>query len=161
MKERRMPFLGIGAASIVLVLTIVCLSVFSVLTLSSADGDYMLSKKSLKHTTLYYEAENKADEMTGKIDQMLWKQYQRSKNKKDYLKKAEKALSKINGISYHKKKNTIEFQQKITNKQQINVSLKICYPKKKGDTCYEVIKWKNEASGIWKKDDSLQVFQKK
>lgn len=161
MKERGMPFWGIGAASIVLVLTIVCLSVFSVLTLSSANGDYTLSKKSLEHMTRYYEAENKADEMAGRIDQILWKQYRRSANKKDYLKKAETSLSTINGISYHKNDNTIEFKQKIAKNQQISICLKICYPKKQGDTCYEVIKWKNEALGNWKKDDSLPVFQNK
>lgn len=160
MSERKMPFLGIGAASIVLVLTIVCLSVFAVLTLSSANGDYMLSKKSLERTTLYYKAENKADEMAEKIDQTLWKQYQKSKNKEDYFKKAERTLSEIQEISYHKRDKTLEFQQKITDKQQIDVCLKICYPKKTGDTCYEVVRWKNEASGSWKKDDSLKVFQK-
>lgn len=161
MKEREMPFLGIGAASIVLVLTIVCLSVFSVLTLSSANGDYTLSKKSLDRMTLYYEAENKADEMAGKIDDILWKQYQKSKNKKDYMNKAERSLSEINEIAYDKNKNMIEFQQKITKNQQIRICLKICYPKKQGDTCYKVVEWKNEAFGSWKKDDSLPVFQKK
>lgn len=45
MKDHRMPFLGIGAASIVLVLTIVSLSVLATLTISSANGDYTLSQK--------------------------------------------------------------------------------------------------------------------
>ena len=45
MKDRKMPFLGIGAASIVLVLAMVCLAVFAALTLSSAKGDHTLSKK--------------------------------------------------------------------------------------------------------------------
>ena len=48
MKDHRMPFLGIGAASIVLVLTIVSLSVFATLTISSANGDYTLSQKNLE-----------------------------------------------------------------------------------------------------------------
>ena len=48
MKDRKMPFLGIGAASIVLVLAMVCLAVFAALTLSSAKGDHTLSKKNLE-----------------------------------------------------------------------------------------------------------------
>ena len=40
MRERKMPFLGTGAASIILVLSIVCLLVFATLTLTSANGDY-------------------------------------------------------------------------------------------------------------------------
>lgn len=161
MKERKMPFLGIGAASIVLVLAVVCLSVFATLTLSSAKGDYTLSKKNLDRTSAYYQASNAANEQVGEIDEKLWKLYLRSKNKKDYMKKAGRSFTKIKGISYNKKEKTIAFQESITQKQQLSVKLQICYPKKKDDPCYEVIKWKKEAIGTWKKDDSLPVYQKK
>lgn len=53
MKDRKMPFLGIGAASIVLVLAMVCLAVFAALTLSSAKGDHTLSKKNLERTSAF------------------------------------------------------------------------------------------------------------
>ena len=75
MKERKMPFLGIGAASIVLVLAIVCLSVFAALTLSSAKGDYSLSQKNLDRTSAYYQASNAANEQVGVIDEKLWRLY--------------------------------------------------------------------------------------
>lgn len=161
MKERKMPFLGIGAASIVLVLAVVCLSVFAVLTLSSAEGDYALSKKNLDRTTSYYQASNAVNEQISQIDDRLFKIYKKSKNKKDYMKRVNKRISKMEGITYHKKKKTIEFQQEITEKQQISVELKVHYPKKKNDTCYEVLKWKNESVGAWQKDDSLPVYQRK
>lgn len=161
MKERKMPFLGIGAASIVLVLAVVCLSVFATLTLSSAKGDYTLSKKNLDRTAAYYEASNAANEQIGTIDEKLWKFYKKSKNKKDYMKKVRRSFSRMKGISYNNKEKTIEFQQTMTGKQQLSVKLQICYPKKKDDPCYEVVKWKKEAVGTWKKDDSLPVYQKK
>ena len=62
MKDRKMPFLGIGAASIVLVLAMVCLAVFAALTLSSAKGDHTLSKKNLERTSAFYQASNAANE---------------------------------------------------------------------------------------------------
>lgn len=156
-----MPFLGIGAASIVLVLAVVCLSVFATLTLSSANGDYTLSKKNLDRTSVYYQASNAANEQVGEIDEKLWKLYRKSKNKKDYMKKVRRAFTKMKGISYNKTKKTIDFQKSITEKQQLSVELQIYYPKKKDDPCYEVIKWKKEAVGTWKKDNSLPVYQKK
>lgn len=52
MKDRKMPFLGIGAASIVLVLAMVCLAVFAALTLS-CQGDHTLSKKNLERTSAF------------------------------------------------------------------------------------------------------------
>lgn len=161
MKERKMPFLGIGAASIVLVLAIVCLSVFAALTLSSAKGDYSLSQKNLDRTSAYYQASNAANEQVGVIDEKLWKLYRKSKGKKNYMKKVRRSFAKMKGISYNTKKKTIEFQESISEKQQLSITLKIDYPKKKDDPCYEVIKWKKEAVGTWKKDDSLPVYQRK
>lgn len=161
MKERKMPFLGIGAASIVLVLAIVCLSVFAALTLSSAKGDYSLSQKNLDRTSAYYQASNAANEQVGVIDEKLWRLYRKSKGKKDYMKKVRRSFAKMKGISYNTKKKTIEFQESISEKQQLSITLKIDYPKKKDDPCYEVIKWKKEAVGTWKKDDSLPVYQRK
>lgn len=161
MKERKMPFLGIGAASIILVLAIVCLSVFATLTLSSAQGDYTLSKKNLDRTTSYYKATNLVNEKISQIDEKLWNVYRRSKNKKSYMKRVKKSVSTIEGVSYHNKKKTVEFQQEITGSQRISVKLKIKYPTKKNDICYEVIQWKNESIGAWNKDDSLKVYQRK
>lgn len=161
MKNRSMPFLGIGAASIVLVMEIVSLSVFATLTLSSANGDYILSKKNLERTTDYYEASNEANKTLGKIDQQLWKVYHKSKNKKDYIKKVSKTFSKLKNITYNKKEQTAQFQKNITDKQQINVKIKICYPKKTEDHCYKIICFKNEAAGEWKMDQSLPVYQRK
>lgn len=161
MKDHRMPFLGTGAASIVLVLTIVSLSVFATLTLTSANGDYTLSKKNLKRTTDYYEASNEANQTLSQIDKRLWQTYHRSKNQKEYLRNIPKSLSDLKDITYDKTKHTIKFQKKITNKQQINVKIRICYPKKQKNICYEILCFKNEVVGTWKKDDSLPVFQRK
>ena len=146
MKDRKMPFLGIGAASIVLVLAMVCLAVFAALTLSSAKGDHTLSKKNLERTSAFYQASNAANEQVGAID---------------YMKRVRRSFTKSKGISYNKKEKTIAFQESITDKQQLSVKLQIYYPEKKNDPCYEVIKWKKEAVGAWKKDDSLPVYRNK
>ena len=161
MKDRKMPFLGIGAASIVLVLAMVCLAVFAALTLSSAKGDHTLSKKNLERTSAFYQASNAANEQVGAIDEKLWKLYRRSKDKKDYMKRVGRSFTKSKGISYNKKEKTIAFQESITDTQQLSVKLQIYYPEKKNDLCYEVIKWKKEAVGAWKKDDFLPVYRNK
>ena len=127
MKDRKMPFLGIGAASIVLVLAMVCLAVFAALTLSSAKGDHTLSKKNLERTSAFYQASNAANEQVGAIDEKLWKLYRRSKDKKDYMKRVGRSFTKSKGISYNKKEKTIAFQESITDTQQLSVKLQIYY----------------------------------
>ena len=154
-----MPFLGIGAASIVLVLAMVCLAVFAALTLSSAKGDHTLSKKNLERTSAFYQASNAANEQVGAIDEKLWKLYRRSKDKKDYMERVGRSFTKARD-SYNKRE-TIAFQESITDTQQLSVKLQIYYPEKKNDLCYEVIKWKKEAVGAWKKDDFLSVYRNK
>ena len=151
MKDHRMPFLGIGAASIVLVLTIVSLSVFATLTISSANGDYTLSQKNLERTTNYYKASNEVNCTLSQIDKKLWKNYHKTKNKKSYMKNISKSLVDLKGITYDKTKHTIQFQKSITSKQQINVKIRICYPEKQRNHCYEILCFKNEAVGTWKK----------
>ena len=136
MKDHRMPFLGIGAASIVLVLTIVSLSVFATLTISSANGDYTLSQKNLERTTNYYKASNEVNCTLSQIDKKLWKNYHKTKNKKSYMKNISKSLVDLKGITYDKTKHTIQFQKSITSKQQINVKIRICYPEKQRTHCY-------------------------
>ena len=67
----------------------------------------------------------------------------------------------MDGITYNKKEKTIEFQESLTDRQQLSVKLQVCYPKKKNDTCYKVVKWEEESIGTWKKDDVLPVYRKK
>lgn len=105
MKDRKMPFLGIGAASIVLVLAMVCLAVFAALTLSSAKGDHTLSKKNLERTSAFYQASNAANEQVGAIDEKLWKLYRRSKDKKDYMKRVGRSFTKARGFHIIKREN--------------------------------------------------------
>ena len=160
MKNHSMPFLGIGVASIVLVLTIVSLSVFATLTLSSASGDHILSQKNLNRTTNYYHAVNDANKTLEQIDEKLWKVYHKSKNKKVYMKKIPKVFNGFK-IKYDKNKHVAQFQKSITTKQKIHVKIKICYPKRQNDTCYEILCFRNESVRSWKKDDSLPVLQRK
>lgn len=160
MRKGKMPFLGIGAASILLVLTVVSLSVFATLTLSSAKGDEVLSKKLADRTTSYYQASNEANRLLAQIDQKLWESFRDSDNQRDYLKKAAEKVAKIEGVSYDKQKNTLSFEKKITKEQNLSVQLRITYPKKKGESCYQVIQWKNQTSGKWEKDTSLPVYRK-
>ena len=76
------------------------------------------------------------------------------------MKNVPRKVTKIDGVSYDKQKEILSFEKKITKGQKLSVWLKISYPKEKGDSCFRIIKWKNETSGEWEKDTSLPVYQK-
>ena len=97
MKDRKMPFLGIGAASIVLVLAMVCLAVFAALTLSSAKGDHTLSKKNLERTSAFYQASMQRMNKLERSMRNYGRLYRRSKDKKDYMERVGRSFTKKQG----------------------------------------------------------------
>ena len=69
--EKRFGSIGVGATSIVLIAVVLCLTIFSVLALVTANADAKLSKKSLRSIGDYYAAEAKAQEKLAAIDGRL------------------------------------------------------------------------------------------
>ncbi|MCL1804792.1 MAG: hypothetical protein FWG28_02135 [Clostridiales bacterium] len=64
------PLYGIGGVTLLTVLLVLCLTLFSVLALSSAQADRRLSEKSAASVTAYYESENQILEMMRQIEGM-------------------------------------------------------------------------------------------
>jgi len=62
MSKKAKPLYGIGGVTLLTVLLVLCLTLFSVLALSSAQADFRLSEKNAKSITDYYTVENRANE---------------------------------------------------------------------------------------------------
>ncbi len=56
-----------GVASLVMILCVLCLSVFAVLTLSAAERECRLSELTAEHTAAYYEADRQAAEWVASL----------------------------------------------------------------------------------------------
>ena len=69
--EKRFGSIGVGATSIVLIAVVLCLTVFSVLALVTANADAKLSQKSLRSVADYYAAEAKVQQRLAAIDAQL------------------------------------------------------------------------------------------
>lgn len=148
MNEKKIvkPAVGMGISSILLIFLIVCLSVFSVLALTSATSDYKMSKKIADHTTQYYKAYQLAQDEIAKTDEKLQEIYKSSKTKKEYLKKTSSIKT--------------DFTVKINDTQAIEVKLEVNYPKKTGDVFYQLKSLKTISTTKWKGDDSINVYKK-
>jgi len=72
MSERKgsSPLYGIGGVTLLTVLLILCLTLFAVLALSSAQADHRLSEKNAAAVTAYYETENRLLELLGQVEGM-------------------------------------------------------------------------------------------
>ena len=68
--ERR-PGFNVGSASIIMVFAVLCLTIFSVLSLTTAASDLRLSRRSAKSIADYYEAEFLAETKALEINDLL------------------------------------------------------------------------------------------
>lgn len=140
------PAVGIGISSILLIFLIVCLSVFSVLALTSATSDYKMSRKIADYNIQYYEAYQLAQDEIAKVDEKLQEIYNNSKTKKEYLKESSSIKT--------------DFTVEINDTQAIEVNLEVLYPKKVGDVFYQVKSFKTISTTKWQGDDSVNVYKK-
>lgn len=62
-QKQGMPVVNIGTASLLVILVGLCFAVLSALAVASAKNDYRLSEQMADHTSEYYEASNRANEM--------------------------------------------------------------------------------------------------
>lgn len=67
-KKRKVPFLNIGSSSLLVVFLVLCLIIFAVLTLASAQSDYRFARKLADRRTAYYAACNEAEEAIAALD---------------------------------------------------------------------------------------------
>ena len=65
------PLINIGTSFLLITFIILCMIIFSVLSLSSALKDVQYSKKNAARTAAYYEANNQAEQQLASIDAVL------------------------------------------------------------------------------------------
>lgn len=68
-EKRKIGFVNIGTASLLVVFLTLCLVAFAMLSLSTAKSDYAFSQKQAERTTAYYEGESGLEHMTESEEQ--------------------------------------------------------------------------------------------
>lgn len=68
---RQSSGINIGSASIIMVFSVLCLTVFAVLTFVTANNEYKLSVKSADQVKAYYAADESATETMAKIETIV------------------------------------------------------------------------------------------
>lgn len=143
--------LGVGTASILMIFVLLTLVTFAVLSLSSAKADSRLSGKTIQHAKEYYKAENKAEEKTAKIDELL-----NAGNTETIM---VEQLQEIDGVELDMARGLIQFGERINKKQFLNVVLLFKWDEKNQTYSYKKEKWETVVDASWNADDELPVFQ--
>ncbi|MEA4987177.1 MAG: hypothetical protein VB095_03895 [Anaerovorax sp.] len=158
--ERTRGTIQIGISSLLLVFTVLCLVVFSVLALSSAKADWKLAQKNKISVNQYYEADSLAEEMAKKINDHI---IDLIVSNSTIIKNQEllgNSLEENLDVSYNKEDNTVSYQIDINDEQLLLVCLKIkSYNEiQKRIKNYEVISWVVQNKMDYEIDESIPVW---
>lgn len=130
-KKSKTLVMNIGTSSMLVILTGLCFAVLAALAISSARNDYRLSQELAEHTTEYYEASDRAQELLAEPDKL--QQLYQSRDES----------------------GCAGFTVSVNERQELAVEL--CF--EDGAKMYRITKWKIENTGSWEGDASLPVLK--
>ena len=152
-KTRKISFppVTIGTSFMLVIFMILCMVIFSVLSLSSATKDQHLSAKNAVQTTAYYAANNEGEHNLAKIDAAL--------NGCTTYEDAITSLETLNFLNVDFFEETGELMANCTvpvnDDENLQIVLSI-YPQ--NDVKYKIITWKKISSSEWEGQQDLSVF---
>lgn len=161
MRKHNLPVFTAGIPSLLLIFLILCLSVFSVLSLSSAVADKKLSRKSADHTLEYYEASNKANDSLATIDEILVESRETAHNPKDYYEQVENKITSMSDFVFSNTGDTatISWDTSINDSQVLSVQISLPYPEQEGNSFYNIEQWQVINKDNWTPDQSQHVYR--
>ena len=162
MKQKSPSFrLGTGATLIFMIFVLLCLVVFAVLSLVSAEADWKLGDRLAQRTAAYYEACQRGKERLEELDRQLAALYQEAESPSAYREDCRNWLSSLDGALEEAETGAFffSFQEEVTDQQHLSVTVRIPTAPAAGDSFYQIEAWQTEASQAWEPDTSLDLIE--
>lgn len=163
MKRKSPSFhLGTGSSFILMIFVLLCLVVFAVLSLVSANADWKLGDRLAQRTAAYYEASQRGKERLEELDRQLAALYQEAENLSAYRDACRSWLSSLDGTLEEGTEAgafLFSFQEEITDQQHLAVTVQIPMEPAAGESFYQIKAWQTEASQAWEPDNSLDLIE--
>lgn len=141
---------NIGTSSLILIFIILCLTIFGLLSLSSAGSDWKLARKNAQSIRGYYEADSLAVEFTAMVEETL-AEWEKAGDEEAFWELVEKRL----GEYYREETGTVETDMEMLYGQMLHVALEM---DPKEETGYRVLAWNVYHSVDYEIDRSMPVW---
>lgn len=157
MKIRKIsyPPINIGTSLMLVIFLVLCMVIFAALSFSSALRDHNNSIKTAERTTLYYEANNLAEEKLAEIDAVL----QNSKTRHLSSHELMQTLQDIGQISLSSSDSsdqlTLKYAIAIDEDEILQVVLQITPDQAK---TYSIQTWQQILTSEWNGDETISVL---
>jgi len=139
--------IGMGGSLIIIVLVVLCLTIFSVLSFTTAYSDLKLAKKTEEMTFDYYKTHGKAEEKLAEIYEILilsTKNISGENASEVFFNTTSGALAEIEGVSIIGSNNDslkIYYEASGDKNQKICVTINIMYDKISDRPYYDIETW--------------------
>lgn len=129
--------IGVGYVSIMLIFTVICLTIFAVLSFQAAYSDSRLSARSEGFTQKYYTADAWAKEILAELDSISYN----TAGEPLYEELFAEAAAAVDGVTIHKTAEGIQadYSVEMTGNQSLSVSV-LFYSRPDGER-YEILRW--------------------
>ena len=157
--ERNKPkksVISTGTTSIVLIFVMLSMLTFSVLSLTSAQANLRLSRRSAERTTDYYDAENAANDILIQINSVLENAYPLATSEEDYYAQVRQALEG-NDLAFSDD-DCLAYEVPLGESQILAVELSLAYEVPPGGRHYAVTAWQAVSRYDWSPDDTLDLM---
>lgn len=159
-KRQSFSFFNTGTTSLLLIFLVLCLVTFSVLSLTTAQADLRMSRKTAERTQLYYTASNTAQQILAQIDGTLAGLYRDSLNAQEYANAVQDypwdCLDCAAAVSCTD--TALEYEVPMTERQTLHVTVIPCFPASESDGFYRIETWSIIGPDDWEADTALPVY---
>lgn len=142
---------NIGTSSLILIFIILCLTIFGLLSLSSAGSDWKLAQKNAQSIKGYYEADSQAVEFAAMVEKELLECALAASTEEAYWHMIKDRL----GDYYNEAANTIQTDMDMLYGQKLHVELEINREEAAG---YRILAWNVYQSEDYEIDRSMPVW---
>lgn len=142
--------IGMGGALIITIFVALCLTVFSVLSFTTAYSDLKLAKKTEEFAYDYYSIHGQAEEKLAEISDVLISLNEKMNYKnssEEFMKNAAETITKIDGVSvirFSDDSFTLYYESLGNKNQKLCSTLEIMYNEEKSIPYYDIVTWNIE-----------------
>lgn len=143
--------IGMGGTIIVTIFVVLCLTIFSVLSFTTAYSDLKLAKKTEEFTSDYYKVHGMAEEKLAEIYIILMSINENissvNTQREAFIAHAAEAVTKIYGVSVIELNSdsfTLYYEISGDKNQKICVTIEILYDDEKNIPYYDIVTWNLE-----------------
>lgn len=163
MNHRHTFFASTGIPSLFLIFAVLCMAVFSLLTLGSSRSELNSARLSMKQTEQYYNACKEAADTVVEIQEALQTYYAQTSNKDEFLKLAGNLSSEFEELAFDDSSDDILIlSHPFSDTQSLLIRMQILYPQTSADKkLIKILQWKTVITADWNPDTSQSVYNPK